>query len=77
MSIGISSSEILLEKGGVVARQEYAERKARYGKYEWWKAYDEAAMRYAARDLMKAGKKGLQVEGDGANKILGIFQGRP
>lgn len=58
-----SISEILLEKGGLVARQEYAERKVRYGKYGWWKAFDESALRFAARDLMKAGKQADGKEG--------------
>lgn len=52
-----SIPEILIEEGGAEIKREYAERKARYGKYEWWKAFDETAMRYAARDLMKAGKR--------------------
>lgn len=51
-----SIPEILLAKFGVAVKQEYADRKARYGKFVWWKAFDETAMRYAARDLMKAGK---------------------
>lgn len=52
-----SIPEILLAKGDAAVRQEYADRKARYGKYEWWKAFDESALRFAARDLMKAGKR--------------------
>jgi len=51
-----SIPEVLLEEGGVAAKREYSERKARYGKYDWWKAFDEGPMRFAARDLMKAGK---------------------
>lgn len=53
-----SLPEILLEQGGAVLRREYTDRKARYGKFDWWKAFDETAMRYVARDLMKAGKPG-------------------
>ncbi len=52
-----SLPEILLEDGGAAVKREYAERKARYGKYVWWKAFDESSMRFAARDLMKAGKR--------------------
>ncbi|MGE0133142.1 MAG: tetratricopeptide repeat protein [Blastocatellales bacterium] len=52
-----SLPEVLLEAGGAAFKREYAERQARYSKYGWWKAFDETALRYAARDLMKAGKR--------------------
>lgn len=52
-----SLPEILLEEGGAAFKREYAQRRASYGKYEWWKAFDENALRYAARDLMKNGKE--------------------
>lgn len=51
-----SLPEVLLEDGGAALKRDYAERQARFGKYDWWKAFDETAMRFAARDLMKAGK---------------------
>lgn len=48
-----SIPEILLEKGGQVAKTEYEKRKTRYEKYVWWKAFPENTMRFAARGLIK------------------------
>lgn len=62
-----SLPEILLEEGGAAARREYTNRSALYGKYDWWKAFDETAMRFAARDLMKAGKR---ADGEAGFEIL-------
>ncbi|MFN0120957.1 MAG: tetratricopeptide repeat protein [Blastocatellia bacterium] len=62
-----SIPEVLLEDGGAAVKRKYADRKARFGKHDWWKAFDETAMRFAARDLMKAGK---QTDGKAGFEIL-------
>ncbi len=53
-----SIPEILRHQDGQAAKAEFSKRKADFGKYPWWNAFEENEMRYAAREHFGAGRPG-------------------
>ncbi len=50
----LSLTEVLVADGGTAAQARYEHDKARFGRYPWWRSFDESTFRKAARALTDA-----------------------